>query len=73
MPVHAGITILMAFFFFSWATSSLLIVLEMLKYGTAGAQMGQDLWTVLPVALCWILGLHSSSLLCWGLLITAEQ
>ena len=52
MPVHAGITILMAFFFFSWATSSLLIVLEMLKYGTAGAQMGQDLWTVLPVALC---------------------
>ncbi|CAE7548951.1 unnamed protein product, partial [Symbiodinium microadriaticum] len=56
MPVHAGITILMAFFFFSWVTSSLLIVLEMLRYGTAGAQMGQDLWTVLPIALCWILG-----------------
>ena len=56
MPVHAGITIVMAFFFFSWVSSSLLIVLEMVRYGTAGNQAGQDTWTVLGVALIWVLG-----------------
>ena len=56
MPVHAGITITSAFFFFSWVTSSLLIVLGLLEYGTLGVQLGQDLWAVAGGALGWMLG-----------------
>ncbi|CAE7466998.1 unnamed protein product [Symbiodinium microadriaticum] len=56
MPVHAGITITSAFFFFSWVTSSLLIVLGLLEYGTLGVQLGQDLWAVAGAALGWMLG-----------------
>ena len=57
MPVHAGVTILMAFLFFSWATSALLIVLHMLSRGTLGVHFGQDEWTtVLGGGMGWILG-----------------
>ncbi|CAE7745244.1 unnamed protein product [Symbiodinium sp. CCMP2456] len=57
MPVHAGITILTAFLFFSWSTSALLIVLQMLGRGTPGVQFGQDEWpAVLGKGLGWILG-----------------
>ena len=57
MPVHAGVTILMAFLFFSWATSALLIVLQLLSRGTLGVHFGQDEWTtVLGGGMGWILG-----------------
>ncbi|CAE7034900.1 GIP [Symbiodinium sp. CCMP2456] len=55
MPVHAGITILLAFFFFSWMASSMLIILGLLRYGALGVQLGQDnIWTVVGGAVAWV-------------------
>ncbi|CAE7039688.1 GIP [Symbiodinium sp. CCMP2592] len=56
MPVHAGITILLAFFFFSWMSSSLLVVLGLLRYGALGFQLGQDnIWMVVGGAMVWVI------------------